>query len=119
MGSLPLQMLTFGMRLEVVLPVYKDHENDLLHISFDAPDLPNMYFRTVYFREHEGYKMFKLVSDVIDPNNAEVGLYPVTCTWTDMNTGQSVSEILLLDIMPTWEYAAGVREGWIKEVTLD
>ena len=36
-----------------------------------------------------------------------------------MHTGQSASEILLIDILPTWEYAAGVREGWIKEVTLD
>ena len=24
-----------------------------------------------------------------------------------------------MDIMPTWEYYAGVREGWIVEVSLD
>ena len=63
--------------------------------------------------------MYKLISSPIDTNNAEVGLYPINCTWTDTYTGQSASEILLLDILPTWEYIAGVREGWIVEVELD
>ena len=46
-------------------------------------------------------------------------MFEVECTWTDTDTNQSVSDTLLIDIMPTWEYAAGVREGWIVEVTLD
>ena len=63
MGSLPLQMLTFGMKLEIVLPVYKDLEGNNVVMSFRAPKLPNLVFYTEIYRAYEGYTMYRLLSE--------------------------------------------------------
>ena len=113
-------MMTFGMNLEIVLPIYKDLELNNSVISVRAPKLPNLVFYTEFYRDYEGYRMYRLLSEpLIDNWNAQTGMYEVEVAWTDTDTDQSVSDTLLLDIMPTWEYAAGVREGWIVEVTLE
>ena len=80
-------MITFGMHLEIVLPVYKDLEYDNTVMSFRVAELPNLVFYTEIYRAYGGYNMYRLLSEqLIEGENAEVGLFSVECTWTDTVT---------------------------------